>query len=267
MQKISNTIQNIRTFDDLANMDSFIHRLNPVVKLLTTVLYLIVVVSYDKYEISPLFMLLIYPMIVFLLSDIPLLPILKRLIFIEPFIIFIGILNPFLDNQTILIGGLMFSKGWLTLFSLIIKSGLTVTAALLLVATTGMDNIAIALRKLKVPSILVMQLLLTYRYITVLLDEVHNVLTAYSLRAPLHKGIKIKIWGSLAGQILLRTFDRASKIYVAMCLRGFSGEYKAKDNSKMKKADLIYLLIFCILFLLLRLINMPLLLEKLFSNL
>ncbi len=264
MPKITNAIQNIRNFDDLASMDSFIHRTNPIIKLLTTIVYLIVVASYNKYEIAPLFVLLIYPVIIFNLSDIPLFPIFKRLIIIEPFIILIGILNPFLDTKTILIGNLLLSKGWLTFFSLIIKSGLTVTAALLLVATTGMDNIAVALRKLKVPSILVLQLLLTYRYITVLLDEVHNVLIAYSLRAPLHKGVKIKAWGSLAGQILLRTFDRATKIYIAMCLRGFNGEYKAKDNSKIKKNDIVYLLVFCILFLLFRIFDITLLLGKIF---
>lgn len=62
-----------------------------------------------------------------------------------------------------------------------------------------------------------------YRYISVLLAETQRVVQAYELRAPGQKGIHFKVWGSLMGQMLLRSMDRAEVIYESMCLRGFVG--------------------------------------------
>jgi len=80
----------------------------------------------------------------------------------------------------------------------------------LLVATTGMNRLAAALRMLKIPKLFVLQLMLTYRYISVLLEEAERMLRAYMLRSPLQNenGIHIKDWGAFAGQLVLRTFDR-----------------------------------------------------------
>ena len=47
------------------------------------------------------------------------------------------------------LGGIVISRGWVTFLSIFIKSGLTVTASILLIATTGMDRLGAALRMLK----------------------------------------------------------------------------------------------------------------------
>jgi len=51
------------------------------------------------------------------------------------------------------------------------------------------------------------------------------MLRAYMLRSPLQNenGIHIKDWGAFAGQLVLRTFDRAQRVYQAMCVRGLPG--------------------------------------------
>ena len=126
--------------------------------------------------------------------------------------------------------GLIISRGWVTFLSILIKSCLSVGISLLLIATTGMDILAAALRMLKVPKIFVLQLLLTYRYISVLIEEVSRMMRAYTLRAPSQKGIHRSVWGSFVGQLILRTFDRAQRIYQSMALRGFKGEYHTGNN-------------------------------------
>lgn len=252
-----NLIYNMRLLDEAALKNTAVHRIHPFVKLLTTVIYLIMVVSFGKYEISRLLPYIFYPILIFSIAELPLMPILKRILIVEPLIIGIGILNPLFDGQHMIFAGVEVSGGWLAFLSIFIKCSLTVTAALLLMATTGMDKLASALRMLKVPRLLVLQLLLTYRYISVLMEEVCRTLKAYSLKAPEHKGIHRSAWGPLAGQIILRTFDRAQRVYQAMCLRGFSGEYNTGELVRIRVSDLAYLAGWSLFFVIAKLFDMP----------
>ena len=68
-------------------------------------------------------------------------------------------------------------------------------------------------------------ILLIYRYIVLLLQEGIRIATAYALRAPGQKGIQFRAWGSLLGQLLLRSLDRAQLVYESMQLRGFAGAF------------------------------------------
>ncbi|MFZ5595880.1 MAG: cobalt ECF transporter T component CbiQ [Bacillota bacterium] len=259
MSNIMNSLYNMSVLDDLARRDTCVHRVHPLVKLLTTMVYLAVIVSFGRYETGSLLPFLFYPVLIFTFAELPVGPILKRLLLVEPLIIGIGILNPLVDHHAVMIGGVAISRGWVVFLSIFIKSGLTVTAALLLIATTGMDRLAAALRMMKVPRLFVLQLLLTYRYISVLMEEVGRTLRAYSLRAPGQKGIHRGVWGSLAGQIILRTFERAQRVYQAMCLRGFTGEYNTGGYARPGLSDIAYLAGWCLFFIVARFYNIPVL--------
>lgn len=264
MSKLMNSIVAIRSLDDLALRDNGVNALHPLLKLLTVMVYIIFVVSLGRYDIAGLIPFAIFPIIMIPAADIPFRPLLKRLLVVLPFIVLIGIFNPLFDRDPVLFAGLELARGWLTFFSLFIKGVLTVTAALLLIATTGMEQMSAAFRQLKVPRLLVLQLLLTYRYISVLLEEAGNTVTAYSLRAPLQKGIHYKVWGSLAGQLLLRTYDRAQRIYIAMRLRGFEGEYHAGQTAAVRGRDLTFLIGWVIFFIAVRILNITGLLGNMF---
>lgn len=266
MSDITNTLYNLRLLDDLAGKDSAIHNLHPLAKLMTTVFFLVVVISFDRYEITALLPLVFYPVLTFSLAEIPVKPILKRVLLAGPFVLGIGILNPVFDSQTITFLGFTLSRGWFTFLSITIKAALTVTAALLLIATTGMDKLAAALRMLRIPRLFVMQLLLTYRYISVLLEETARTIRAYSLRAPGQKGVHRSAWGSLAGLLLLRTYDRAQRVYQAMVLRGFTGEYYTGETFRFRGSDFLYLAGWCIFFTAARIFNIPQLLGMLFAG-
>jgi len=266
MLNIMESLYNIRKLDELARGDTSIHRVHPLAKLITTVIYLIVVVSFDRYEISRLLPLVFYPILIFAFAELPVKPILKRVLLVEPLVIGIGVLNPVFDQQVVMLAGMEISRGWITFLAIFIKGGLTVTAALLLIATTGMDRLAEALRMLRIPRLFVLQLLLTYRYISVLMEEVATTLRAYSMRAPRQKGIQRSVWGSLAGQMLLRTFDRAQRVYQAMCLRGFSGEYITGSSKKMNAGDLLYIVGWGLFLITMRTYDIPMLLGSLFTG-
>ena len=266
MSNMINSLYNMRLMDDLARKETSIHRLHPIVKLLTTVIYLTVVVSFGRYEISSLLPYAFYPVLIFALAELPVAPILKRIMLVEPFIIGIGVLNPLFDNYTVVIGGIAVSRGWVTFISIFIKSGLTVAASILLIATTGMERLAAALRMLKIPKIFVLQLLLTYRYISVLIEEVFRMQRAYSLRAPGQKGVHRSAWGSFAGQLILRTFERAERVYTSMSLRGYTGEYNTGDIAKPSLKDFTYLAGWSLFFVMARIYNIPMLIGSLLAG-
>ncbi len=256
---MQNALYNLRLLDDLAAGSTWIHFLNPIIKVLVTVIYLITIMSFDRYEIVALVPFLFYPFLILIWAELPAKPILRRIALVQPLIIGIGIIHPLVDSHQIVVGTVEFSRGWVTFLSLFLKSCLTVSAAILLIATTGIDNLAAALRKLGVPKIFVIQLLLTYRYIAVLAEEASRMQRAYQLRAPQQKGIARPVWGSFAGQLLLRTFDRAYRVYQAMNLRGFAGEYYSGEVGSVSHRDIIYLATWSLFFIIARMYNLPLL--------
>ena len=266
MANVVSSLYNMRQLEELAGKETSIHRMHPLVKLITTLAFLATVISFGRHEIGRLIPFFFYPVILFAFAELPAAPILKRILMLEPLIIGIGIANPLFEKQTFVLGGLELSIGWMTFLSIFIKCGLTVAAALLLIATTGMDRLAAALRMLKVPKIFVLQLMLTYRYISVLAEEVARMLKAYALRAPKQKGIHRSVWGSFAGQLILRTFDRAQRVYQAMCIRGFTGEYNTGEHKKIKTVDLVYLSGWLLFFAAIRIFDIPVLIGSLLTG-
>lgn len=256
MSGINAAIYKMHYMDELARGNSAIHRLHPLSKLLVTLVFITVVVSFGKYDVPGLLPFVFYPVVIFSLAEIPWLPVMKRMLVVSPLVIGVGIFNPIFDrSEAFSVAGMTVTGGWVSFAALVIKSGLTVCAALLLVATTGMDKIALAFRMLKVPKVFVLQLLLTYRYIYVLMEEAARVWTAYTLRAPGQKGVHFRAWGSLAGQLLMRTFDRAQRVYQAMSMRGFRGEYNTGDQHGFSLNDLLYTGCWSLFFILSRLFD------------
>jgi len=267
MASIVQSIANISHLEELAELKTPLHRLHPLAKLLSTFAFLMVTVSFDKYQLSRLFPLLLFPLAVLVIGEIPLKPILRRVLLASPFIIGIGMFNPLLDGQQIaLLPGLIISAGWLSFAALMFKGLLTVSAALLLMATTGMGKIAQGLRLLGLPRIFVTQLVLTYRYSSVLMEEVSRILRAYALRSPLEKGVRFAVWGSLAGQLLLKTYDRADRVFQAMRCRGFAGDFPASPPGPFRRGDSFYLAGWLLYFMIIRLVDLPNILGGLLSG-
>jgi len=267
MSNLSNAIYNMHYLDQVAGEDSCIHRIHPLAKLLVTIVYLFIVVSFNKYDIVSMLPLVFYPVILLSMGDIPVRLLLKPMLLAAPLVLGIGIFNPILDKTPLLIvGSFTVTGGWISFISLVIKCALTVMAALILLASTGMEKVALSLRILHVPRLFVLQLLLTYRYIYVLMEEAGRVWNAYMLRAPGQKGIHFKVLGSLAGQMLLRTMDRAQRVYEAMKLRGFEGEYHPGGFNKFSWADIVYSLIWIMFFIIVRYFNLPALIGQMVAR-
>ncbi|NLI76753.1 MAG: cobalt ECF transporter T component CbiQ [Candidatus Riflebacteria bacterium] len=102
------------------------------------------------------------------------------------------------------------------------KSTLCLTWILLLTATTPFSGILAALQWMRVPGLLVTTLGLAYRYLFVLAEEAERMSRARRSRT-LSPG-RWFTWGTaatVAGQLFLRTADRAERVCAAMTARGW----------------------------------------------
>lgn len=226
MNKMEKALHELKEMDALAAGESPVHALHPLAKLLVTVAFIIVTVSFHKYDLAGLVVMVLYPVIAFQLSGIPVRTCFYKLRIVLPLVMAVGLFNPFFDHAPMLaLGGVTVTGGVLSMLTLMLKGVLCLMASFLLIATTPIDLICAALRKLRVPSMLVTLLLLTYRYVGVMTEEVAVMTDAYHLRAPGQKGIHHSAWGSFLGQLLLRSMDRAEELYSSMQLRGFHGEF------------------------------------------
>ena len=265
MDKLNNAQLELREMDELAAADSPVHRLNPLCKLLVTVFYIAAVVSFPKYDLSALVVMVLYPVLLFQAAGIPVGLCFHKLRIVLPLVCAVGLVNPFLDHTPLTqMGGFVITGGMVSMVTLMLKGVFSLMASFLLIATTSIDALCAALRKLHVPEMLVTLLLLTYRYIGVMLEQVAVMTQAYKLRAPGQKGIHISAWGSFLGQLLLRSMDRAEELYSSMRLRGFRGDFFYANVPACTGADVGYVLVCAAAFVCARAVNLPALLGSLF---
>jgi cobalt/nickel transport system permease protein len=179
-----------------------------------------------------------------------------RILIALPFTVFAGLSNMLVSREVVMIlGGMIITKGMVVFLSILIKTVLTVTAVLLLIATTSMNELLYAMLYFHIPSILVLQITMTFRYLGVLMGEVSVMYHAYILRAPRERGIKLKDMGPFLGQLIIRSFDRADRIYHAMKCRGFEGGITFTNYKKIPFKQLMYLIVGSGILVLLRLVN------------
>ncbi|MFZ3116157.1 MAG: cobalt ECF transporter T component CbiQ [Syntrophales bacterium] len=232
----------IGRLDRLSYQDTFMHRLDPRVKVIATILFLLTVISFPKYEVGGLLPFFLFPVLIMTVGEIPVMFILKKVMLVSPFALFIGVFNPFLDAGTVTVfGGISVAAGWLSFLTIILKFVLTISAALLLIATTSFPGVCHALRLLGCPALLVSQLLFLYRYIFVLMEEAMRMIRAREMRSFGGRGAGIRGFVRLTGVLFLRTVERAERVYYAMLSRGFQGDLAILKRSRLVWKDMAFL--------------------------
>ena len=258
MSKIEKNIRELNKLQNLQQRSHWMNDLHPLGKLLLSVIYIFITVSFGKYSLAPLIIMAIYPIFGFIIGELSIKEGLYRMRLILPLVVFVGIFNPFFDRQVMFyIGGSggqtgnPVTGGIISMVTLMLKGFYSVLSAYILIATTSIDDICYALRILHVPKQIVIVIMLIDRYFGVMAAEADRITTAYKLRAPKQNGIHYKAWGTLVGQWLLRSMDRAEDVYESMLLRGFKGDFIMKKQ-KTRPIDIIYPLIWTIAFIVIR---------------
>lgn len=258
MSFLEKSFLDIRNLDLMARQKSWIHKLDPRTKVITTLVFILTVVSIDKYAIAQLIPFLIFPIILISIGNLSSGYFLRKIALVAPFAFLLGIFNPMLDRSIhMYIGPLGITGGWISFTSLLIRFGLTVGAALILIAITSFQGICLALEQFRVPRVFVTQLLFLYRYLFVLVDEACRMTRARTLRAFKNQGPGIKTFSSMLGYLLLKATSRAERIHLAMCCRGFDGTVRMMTSSRFSLGDALFIVGWSGLFLFFRIYNIP----------
>lgn len=256
MDNLSKGIRDLREVEGYAKLQSPIHSLHPLTKLIVTIAYILITVSFGKYELGGLLTMIVYPALIYTASKVPVNAPFLKLWLIFPLLALGGLFNPLLDRRVILhIGELAVTGGVVSMCTLIIKGIFCVMASFLLAATTGIEELCVALREIKIPGVIVNLFRLTYRYISIMMEELYIMNVAYSLRAPGQRGIHMRAWGSFLGQLLLRTVDRAGEVQSSMKLRGDMGDFSFVRLKSPGIFDPVYALAWLAIFFILRCFN------------
>ena len=134
----------------------------------------------------------------------------RRLLWMEPFVLGVGVLT------------LLQPEGWKVFLGIVVKSTLSLVTMVLLANTTPFAEVLRVLRRMRVPGLLATTLALMYRYLFVLVNEAERMHRARAARTfDRHRWHGWKTLGTVVGQLFVRSTERAERIYAAMLARGW----------------------------------------------
>jgi len=201
-------------------------------------LFIIFVISIPKFDLAGALAFAAIPLLLFTATPVPLAPVLKRLVIVSPFILFMAAGNLFLDRSTALtVAGIAITGGTISATVIVLKTLLTLSTLLWLMACLPFHRFGMALRSLRVPEVFVTQLLLVYRYSFLLAEEAAMMQKARDLRSFDGRGKGVVVTAKLIGSLLIRTTARAERIYMAMSARGFRTALDSRPAGALQAND------------------------------
>ncbi len=223
--------------------------------LLVMVLFVFALLSVPKFNLPGVIAFGAFPLFLISAAKLHVGIMVKRLLLISPFVLFMAAGNLFLDrNPVILIYGITFSGGMISGTVIVAKTIISVAGLLSVTSSIPFYRICRALEALHVPDVLITQLILLDRYRSVLHEEAQSMLKARNIRSFGRKGKELFRTAPLIGSLLLRTTNRAERLYRSMSARGFHGRIGHSSTENMNLDDWKTIGIWSFLFLSLRLI-------------
>jgi len=256
-------------FDRYHDTESFIHNLDPRVKVVVTVAFILSNAllpdgAWLAFGFSWLFLLFINA-----ISNLGITFTLKRSFVALPFaLVAITVLFSIPGKTLTTFHFIMWNltitdMGLLRFVSILVRSWLSVQMAIMLVATARFPDIVHALEHLRVPSILTTIIAFLYRYLFVLVDEVFRLLRAREARSAAAAGARsggsvswrARVAGNMAGQLFLRSYERSDRVYNSMLARGYDGHLMTMNPHELRRVDYITIVLALFMILLLQLIG------------
>jgi cobalt/nickel transport system permease protein len=239
---INHTLEQSLFAEKTARQPGLLQRLDPRLKILSTLLLLLAVsLSHNLIVIAILYLL---ALILALLSRVPLAFFVKRVWLFIPF--FTGVVALpalFITPGPILVhlplGLVVTQTGLMTALFLLLRVGTSVSMAVLLVLTTPWNSILKALGVLRIPAVIILILGMTYRYIHLLLHITNDMFLSRKSRllrrmtAPEERHLV----AATSGTLLSKSLQVSTEVYLAMQSRGFRNYPRTMDNFKVQAGD------------------------------
>ena len=208
--------------------NSFIHRLDPRIRVLSACVYSIVVALSRNFQV--LTAAILVSIFLVIVAQLSVREIFKRVVLVNIFILFLWIALPltFQGPNVIKLGPLnLYSAGIIMSAQITLKSNAILLALIALATTMNFGTLGYALNRLHVPDKIVHLLLMTYRYVFLIEEEYHRLIRTARMRGfrPVTNMHTYKTYASIIGMLLVRAAIRAEQVYKAMVCRGFKRKF------------------------------------------
>ncbi|SDM11674.1 cobalt ECF transporter T component CbiQ [Halarsenatibacter silvermanii] len=222
--------------------DSLIHSLDPRIKIV--ILVMMAAVTAAGKNLFMLVSALVFSLVLVLAAGLRTKKVIKRLSLLNIFIVSIWILIPFTYPGEVLAAAGPFtvtSDGIIYALRITLRSNAVMLAVFALLSTSSVSSLMQALKYFHVPKKLIYLFFFVYRYIFVLQDEFSNMQKSVEGRGftPATSVHCYKTYAFLIGMLLIKSYERAARVYQAMLARGFKGEFYVKDELEFSAGDVL----------------------------
>ena len=236
-----------------ASRDGLLQRMEPRIKLIAAVL-LIILTGLSR-SIPALLGVWVCTLLLILISHLPLLALQKRIWGFIPIITLVAsfpaMFNFVTDGTPLLmiyqathsstwlgihIPAVIYisRQGFMAAIFLFLRVGLSLSMGVLLTMTTPIAKLLKSLQIMGMPSLLVMIIEMSYRYLVLLLSLSIEMFEARSLRTVgvLSLASKRAQVGSSIAALFARSMELADEVYLAMTARGYTGQAVSVDRKQ-----------------------------------
>ena len=227
-----------------AQGNSLLHRRDPKAKIIAAVALVSVSATSNSFVVAVVSLIL--GVTLFYLTNLPVRLVLKRMIAINTFTLFLWLTLPLTygGREFTTMGPLSLSAEGLQLAALItLKTNAIILAIIALLGTSRIANIGHALETLHCPKKLCFILLFSYRYVFVIYQEYRRLVRAAQMRCfvPATTIHTYRTFGYLFGMTLVKSWNRATRVHQAMVLRGFNGQLIPLSKDIYTTGDTVFL--------------------------
>jgi cobalt/nickel transport system permease protein len=222
---------------------SLAHRLDPRGKLVVAGLFAVLMAVAQSYAATLAGLAL--ALFCLALARLPGRKVAARLLVVNSFILFLWIVLPltYPGDAVWRFGPLSVTRQGLIYTGLItLKSNAIVIGLIALVATVPIITLGEAMHNLRLPDKLCHLLLFTYRYLYVFEQEYRRLVQAMKIRGfqPRTNLHTYRTYAYLAAMLLVRSYDRADRVFQAMLCRGFHGVFHSLRTFSWERRDGIF---------------------------
>lgn len=206
--------------------NSFVHNLDPALKIASTFLFVVAVALLPRYQFLPAGLNLLAVTAVLLVARLQPRMVLSRLLVVAPFVGF-AFLIPFVATgpKMDVAGVALSTEGLWSTWNILTKAMLGASASIILSSTTSIPELLQGFSRLRVPAVLVAIVAFMFRYLGLITDEIHRMRNAMTARAHDPRWFwQVKPMATSAGALFVRTYERGERAHLAMMARGYSGQ-------------------------------------------
>jgi energy-coupling factor transport system permease protein len=206
-----------------AKGNSFLHRLDPKLKLIVS---FVVVIAILVSELDRFVIIFPFVLVLSVLSRVPFKRAVERLIYPIFIASIIAAIHPFTYGSSVVFKFYflkVYSEGIIMAVLIFSRVLASIFVLNLLTMTTSLAELIRGMKQLRIPNTVLVIMPLMLRFIPVFADEGSRIYRAQWSRLGYSGGYtdKMKDYGTLGGKLIIRSMDRALEVYKSMHARGY----------------------------------------------